>query len=130
MSEKNFLDSNSNSDPTEPMDSEHNHAFREPEQSNRYDHDYDHYEVPVELGDSNQEPVHDNGVSEVLGDGGDSEETTEEARRDDMFVDCPDELVSNAQKEAVVAIIAISDRGIGWCISRNRECGAGWLCDG
>ena len=77
-----------------------------------------------------QEPVHDNGVSEVLGDGGDSEETTEEAGRDDMFVDCPDELVSNAEKEAVVAVIAISDRGIGWCISRNRECGAGWLCDG
>ena len=52
MSEKNFLDVNS--DRTESLDSEHNHAFREPEQSNRYDHDYDHYEVPVELGDSNQ----------------------------------------------------------------------------
>ncbi len=74
-----------------------------------------------------QEPVHDNRVSEVLGDGGDSEETTEEAGRDDKFVDCPDELVSNAEKEAV---IAISDGGIGWCISRNRECGTGWLCDG
>uniref|UniRef100_A0A2N9E3U8 Uncharacterized protein n=1 Tax=Fagus sylvatica TaxID=28930 RepID=A0A2N9E3U8_FAGSY len=37
---------------TESLDSKHNHAFREPKESNGYDHD--HYEVPVELGDSNQ----------------------------------------------------------------------------
>ena len=66
-----------------------------------------------------QEPVHDNGVSEVLGDGGDSEETTEEAGRDDMFVDCPDELVSSAEKEAVVAVIATEESGGGFQETEN-----------
>ncbi|KAG6654866.1 myosin heavy chain, non-muscle [Carya illinoinensis] len=86
---------------TEALDSEHNHVMV-PEESNGYTPET---EVAVERGDSNDfiEPVNQESVSSPMNR---AEHDFGEAGKEDMFVDCPDELsTTNADnREAVVAV--------------------------